>query len=122
MNIPQMNRKKWAIAVGVFTVTVLSLLVLRNVLARTPESGPTTTERVIFNTRRGPLTISVNVSGTIQAREQEVIKCEVEGQTQILWVIEEGKEVEKGDLLIELDASNLVDQRATPPAHASNWP
>ncbi|MFO7973963.1 MAG: efflux RND transporter periplasmic adaptor subunit [Candidatus Hydrogenedentota bacterium] len=111
MNIPQMDRKKWAIIGGACAVMLFSVVLLRSVLARTPESGPTTTERVIFDARRGPLTISVNVSGTIQAREQEVIKCEVEGQTQILWIIEEGKQVKEGDLLIELDASSLVDQR-----------
>jgi HlyD family secretion protein len=111
MNIPKMNGKKWATVGGVFAVTFLSLLALRSVLARTPDSGSTSTESVIFDARRGPLTISVNVPGTIKAREQEVIKCEVEGQTQILWIIEEGKQVKEGDLLIELDASGLVDQR-----------
>lgn len=64
-----------------------------------------------FGVRQGPLTISVNVAGTIRPREQVILKNEVEGQTVVLFLIEEGKEVKKGDLLVELDASQLVDQR-----------
>ncbi len=74
----------------------------------TAEDGP------IYIAKRGPLTIHVTESGTIQAREQVVIKSEVEGQTTIIWLIEEGKHVQEGDLLVELDVSklqdNLVDQ------------
>jgi HlyD family secretion protein len=69
----------------------------------------------IYRVHRGPLTIHVTESGTIQAREQVVIKSEVQGQTTIIWLIEEGKHVKEGDLLVELDASklqdNLVDQQ-----------
>ena len=69
----------------------------------------------IYVAKPGPLTISVSESGTIQAREQVVLKNEVEGQTTIIWIIDEGTHVKKGDLLVELDASqlqdNLVDQQ-----------
>ncbi|NLT59322.1 MAG: HlyD family efflux transporter periplasmic adaptor subunit, partial [Candidatus Hydrogenedentes bacterium] len=106
-----MNRTRWAAAGGALAFVVFSLVVLNGVLARTTDTSTTTTERAIFEVQRGPLTISINVSGTIKAREQEVIKCEVEGQTQILSIVEEGKNVKKGELLIELDASSLVDLR-----------
>ena len=61
--------------------------------------------------RQGPLTISILESGTIQAREKAVIRNEVKGATTILWLIEEGEHVKKGDLLVELDASGLIEQR-----------
>ncbi len=64
-----------------------------------------------FTAKKGPLRISVTESGTIQAREKVVIKNEVEGQSTIIYLIEEGTEVKKGDLLVELDSSNLVDQK-----------
>jgi HlyD family secretion protein len=64
-----------------------------------------------FTVKKGPLRISVTESGTIQAREKIVIKNEVEGQSTIIHLIEEGIEVKKGELLIELDSSNLVDQK-----------
>jgi len=64
-----------------------------------------------FATKRGPLRISVTESGTIQSREQIILKCEVEGRTTILTLVEEGMRVKKGDLLVELDASALIDAR-----------
>jgi HlyD family secretion protein len=64
-----------------------------------------------FEARRGPLTISVTESGTIKARDQVIIKSEVEGQTTIIQLVDEGKMVEAGELLVELDASKLVDSR-----------
>ncbi|MDD5133947.1 MAG: efflux transporter periplasmic adaptor subunit [Phycisphaerae bacterium] len=68
-------------------------------------NGPT------YKVKRGPLSISFVVSGTVRAREQAVIKSEVEGRTTIIYVIPEGTRVKKGDLLIELDASTLTDQK-----------
>jgi HlyD family secretion protein len=64
-----------------------------------------------FSVPRGPLTISVTESGTIKAREQIIIKSEVEGRTTILSLVPEGTSVRAGDLLIELDSSSLVDQK-----------
>ena len=62
-----------------------------------------------FAAKRGPLTISVVESGTIKARDQVVIKNEVEGRTSIITLVREGSNVKKGDLLVELDASTLQD-------------
>jgi len=64
-----------------------------------------------FEVKRGPLRISVTESGTIQAREQIILKCEVEGRTTILSLVEEGTRVEEGELLVELDASELLDAK-----------
>lgn len=64
-----------------------------------------------FQVQQGPLTISVTESGTVRPREQLILKNEVEGQTSIIYLIEEGKEVKKGDLLIELDSSSMLDTR-----------
>lgn len=64
----------------------------------------------IYTVASGPLTINVTESGTIQAREQVVLKCEVEGQTTIIWIVEEGKHVKEGDLLVELDSSERQDE------------
>lgn len=64
-----------------------------------------------FQVQQGPLTISVTESGTVRPREQIILKSEVEGQTSIIYLIEEGKEVKKGDLLVELDSSSMMDTR-----------
>ena len=65
-----------------------------------------------FEARRGPLTISVTESGTIQSRERVVVQSEVEGRTTIIWLIEEGTQVQKGELLVQLDASGLEESQA----------
>ena len=62
-----------------------------------------------FAAKRGPLTISVVESGTIKARDQIIIKNEVEGRTSIITLVREGTRVHKGDLLVELDVSALQD-------------
>lgn len=64
-----------------------------------------------FVAQRGPLTISVPETGTIKAREQIILKNEVEGRTSIIFLIEEGTRVEEGELLVELDASAMEDAR-----------
>jgi len=64
-----------------------------------------------YQAKRGPLTISVIESGTIKAREQIIIKNEVEGRTSIIYLIPEGTVVKKGELLVELDASTLDDNK-----------
>lgn len=64
-----------------------------------------------FATERGPLTISVTESGAIQAREQVIITNQVEGRTEIIFIVDEGSHVQKGDLLVELDSSSLEDQK-----------
>ncbi len=63
-----------------------------------------------FAARRGPLMISVLESGAIKAKEQEIIRNEVEGRTTIVEIIPEGTRVKKGDLLLQLDASTMDDE------------
>ncbi|MBI5724230.1 MAG: HlyD family efflux transporter periplasmic adaptor subunit [Planctomycetes bacterium] len=65
-----------------------------------------------FKVQRGPLTISVMESGTIQNREKAIVKSAVEGRTTILTLIPEGARVTKGQLMVELDSSKLNDDMA----------
>lgn len=64
-----------------------------------------------FIAKRGPLTISVLEAGAIKAKEQEIIRNEVEGRTTIISIVPEGTYVKVGDLLVKLDASSMDDQR-----------
>jgi len=61
--------------------------------------------------RRGPLKVSVVQRGNLAARDANSVKSEVEGQSTILWLIAEGTQVKPGDLLVELDASDLLDKK-----------
>jgi HlyD family secretion protein len=68
-------------------------------------------DTAVYEVQHGPLTISVSEAGTIQNRDLVVVKSEVEGKTSLLMLIPEGTNVEKGQLLAELDSSNLVDSK-----------
>ncbi len=64
-----------------------------------------------FPAARGPLSITVEESGTIHPQEKIIIKSELEGRNRILSLIPEGTVVAEGDLLVELDASSLEERR-----------
>jgi HlyD family secretion protein len=65
----------------------------------------------LYTTKTGPLRISVSESGTVQPKEKIVLKNEVEGQTTIIYIVDEGAKVKEGDLLMELDSSTLTDNK-----------
>lgn len=69
---------------------------------------------------RGPLTISLVESGTIRNRERVIVRSEVEGAQTIIQIVPEGKFVNKGDLLVELDSSTLAEQRLEQEARVLN--
>ena len=95
------------------TLLVLGALLVAGIAAwlLLSKGGGDAGARPTAQVTRGPLTISVTESGTIASREKEVIKCEVEGRTTILWLIPEGTHVKKGDLLFELDATGMEDEK-----------
>jgi HlyD family secretion protein len=90
------------VAVVLICLIVVWLKVVRG--SESPTSGLAT-----FVAKRGPLTISVLESGTIQPREQITLRNEVEGRTSILSLVPDGTMVKAGDLLVELDDSTLKD-------------
>ncbi len=59
----------------------------------------------VFKVRKGPLKIDVVESGTIRPRDQIILRNEMEDMSTILSIVPEGKRVEKGELLVELDAT-----------------
>jgi HlyD family secretion protein len=57
----------------------------------------------------GPLVINVLDNGSIESREKIAIKSQVEGRSTIVFLVDEGAIVKKGDLLVELDSSKLKE-------------
>jgi HlyD family secretion protein len=96
------------------TIIIIIALLLSSVAIIKWYKGGSRTEAsnlLTFKARQGDLIISITESGTIQAQDKIVIKNEIEGSTTILWIIDEGSMVKKGDLLVEMDASELEDKR-----------
>lgn len=98
------SKKKW-LAAGLVLVAGLAALMWFRRGKKVDEDVP------VFAAQKGPLTISVTSGGSIQSRDKVVIKSELEGHNTVIWVIDEGSKVQPGDLLLEFDASDLVDKR-----------
>ena len=65
----------------------------------------------IYTVKQGPLKISITETGTIQPAEKVIVKNQVEGSTTIVYIVDEGTKVKKGDLMMELDSSSLSDKK-----------
>lgn len=69
-------------------------------------------EYILTQVERAPLVINVSEAGSIKPQEQIILKSAVEGRRAIIYIIPEGSFVKKGDLLVELDVSELETKRA----------
>lgn len=76
----------------------------------TPEFSAESADEPLFTVQSGPLDITVTTPGTIQSRHSEIIKSKAQGRNTILWIIEEGTMVTNGQLLVDLDSSELEKQ------------
>ena len=85
------------------------------VLANTSFSISADGSQPMFRTvERGQFVHDITERGNVESASNVEIKCDVQSQgsqgTMILWVIEEGKQVEPGDVLVTLESSKLEDQ------------
>ncbi len=66
----------------------------------------------IVTVEKGPMAVRLIEAGELKAATQTVITSEVESRCSIISMVGEGEEVKKGDKLVELDASDLIDRKA----------
>lgn len=104
------NKKRLMMWSGIIFVLVAAVGVFAIAGTGAGESAGTGSTPT-FAAEKGPLTISVTESGSIQSLEQVIITNQVEGRTEIIFIVDEGTVVKKGDLLVELDSSSLEDQK-----------
>ena len=103
-----MSKNKLYSIAGIAAVVLVVILVSGLFLKRKNGSD---TDKPVYKVKRGDLTISYTESGTIKAKDQTIIRNEVEGRSSIVSVIAEGTRVKQGDLLVELNANTLNDQK-----------
>lgn len=60
--------------------------------------------------KKGDLLISVVEGGALRAVNESIIRSEFEGSSRIISIVPEGTYVKKGDLLVELDSSELREK------------
>jgi HlyD family secretion protein len=69
--------------------------------------------------QRGDLVVSILQAGELEAKRNVIIRNDMERETKIINIVEDGGMVRKGDLLIELDSRDLQDNVLTAKADFS---
>lgn len=90
-------------------VLIIAAIFISGLLVKNKDGS--NADKPTYKVKQGNLTISYTESGTIKAKDQTIIRNEVEGSSSIVSVLPEGTRVNKGDLLVELNASTLTDQK-----------
>jgi multidrug efflux pump subunit AcrA (membrane-fusion protein) len=82
--------------------------------------GTARTDILLSIVKKGKLAITVKERGILESAENNDVVCRVKARTQnatvattIKWVIDDGSHVKKGDVLVELDDSGLVENLKT---------
>jgi HlyD family secretion protein len=95
---------RWAGQYWTWTLTLLVAVVLLLILLPGSEADAEANQATA-RVERGPLTISVIESGTIRPREQVILRNDMDEDSTIVFIVEEGSRVKQGDLVVELDAT-----------------
>ncbi|MBT3192052.1 MAG: efflux RND transporter periplasmic adaptor subunit [Verrucomicrobia bacterium] len=103
------QRRRWIPGAALLATITIGILIVHQYVP----SGTTQDQHLTFAVRCGTLVISLSESGTIQAQDKIIVKNTVPGNTAILWIVEEGTQVKQGDLLVELDSSEIQEHRFT---------
>jgi HlyD family secretion protein len=73
-------------------------------------TAPTVEKNEFHRVRRGDMLISVVEGGALRAVKESIIRSEFEGISRIISIVPEGTYVKQGQLLAELDSSELKDR------------
>lgn len=104
---PRAANRWWKLVLGVVAcAAVLALFSMMRGSMGTEKLGPQLTYRVI----RRDLDVSVTEPGELESANNLDIKCKVAGGSTILWIVDDGTEVQAGDVLVKLDASTIEDK------------
>jgi len=90
--------------------TLAVVLILGLWTALGPSRAPSVTAGETARAVRDRLVVTIVESGEIDAKRSTDVRCEVEGQNPIVWIIEEGTVVKPGDKLVELDSADLRER------------
>ena len=63
-----------------------------------------------YEVRRGDLRIILSVTGTFTAEESVPVIARIRGSARIVWLVDEGTEVKKEQVLVELDKTDVENQ------------
>lgn len=73
-------------------------------------SAPEEEQTQFHKVKRGDMVISIVEGGALRAVKESIIRSEFEGISRIIGIVPEGSYVKAGDVLVELDSSELKDR------------
>jgi HlyD family secretion protein len=73
-------------------------------------NAPAPVQNQFYKVKRGDMLISIVEGGALKAVKESIIRSEFEGISRIISIVPEGAYVKAGDLLVELDSSELKDR------------
>jgi HlyD family secretion protein len=100
----QVTRRPAAAAVVGLLLVVVVFFAIRKWTA------PAAVQNAFHTVKRGDMLISIVEGGALKAVNESIIRSEFEGISRIISIVPEGTYVKKGDLLVELDSSEMKDR------------
>ncbi|MFK7738945.1 MAG: efflux RND transporter periplasmic adaptor subunit [Planctomycetota bacterium] len=91
----------------------MAVLTLAVMAACSSDNAQQSTTVNLYQVSREDLPINVKEGGELVAVNETVVRSAIEGNATVLYLIPEGTSVSKGEKLVELDVSDLVEKRAT---------
>jgi HlyD family secretion protein len=107
---PSQSRVRSWLLRGAVAVLVIALAAAGFAMLSPRVEGERNAGIIPHRAARGDLLVTVTEDGTVESAENLQIKCEISGGTTILWLIEDGVEVEQGQVLAKLDSSKLDEE------------
>jgi len=106
------SRNPWPRRAGILAIV---LAVVIGVYLFTGGKEAPVSRGTTYQVTRGNLEVTVVEGGSVESKESQEIKSEVQGNTKILSIVEEGylvtpEDVANGKILVELDSKDLLDR------------
>jgi HlyD family secretion protein len=108
LDAPDSPRRRWT-SRGFLALALLTVLAAA-IFGMTRNGAPRAIDPSHIHTiKRGELIVTVTEQGTLESSNNTEIKCQVRGDSTVIWVVESGTLVEPGDELVKLDTLALED-------------
>jgi HlyD family secretion protein len=92
------------------STTVLGVAALVWFWPSSSAAANTQSARDLYTVRRGDLAIALTEKGTLVAKESQKVVSKIKGESKILFLIEEGKQVEQDEVVCRIDPTNAQSQ------------
>lgn len=104
------RRSWWLWAAGIVVVLVGSVWLIRSLGGMSAVASLTEGDITLYRVEPMNLAITLSEDGELKPLKSTELKNEVEGQTTILFLVDESTRVKKGDLLVELASDQLTER------------